>query len=50
MTAEMESYSGILDYWGGGDVASLLLMPVTRHQIIHMNEALEIKRKVSRLA
>lgn len=28
---------GLLDYWGGKDVAGLLLMPPTRHVILHLN-------------
>ncbi len=35
----------ILDYWGGLTLAGLLLMPPTRHNFIHWNEALKIKQK-----
>ncbi len=35
----------VIDYWGGLDVAGLLLMPPTRHNLVHINEALKIKSK-----
>ena len=40
-----------IDYWASRDVAGLLLMPPTRHAIIHWNEARELinrKEKVGR--
>jgi hypothetical protein len=40
-----EAASGIVDYWGGRNIAGLLLMPATRHNLIHLNEALLLKRK-----
>jgi hypothetical protein len=43
--AVVEAASGIVDYWGGRDVAGLLLMPASRHLIIHLNEALKLKRR-----
>lgn len=36
----------LVDYWGKRNVAGLLLMPPTRHVIVHLNEALKIKRKL----
>ncbi len=36
----------IIHYWGGLTVASLLLMPPTRHNFIHLNEALRLKQKI----
>jgi hypothetical protein len=39
----------ILDYWGRRTIAGLLLMPPTRHNLIHLNEAMRIKQKASRL-
>lgn len=35
---------GIVEYWSKRDVAGLLLMPATRHNLIHLNEAYQIKR------
>ena len=39
----------ILDYWGRRTVAGLLLMPPTRHNLVHLNEAARIKQKAARL-
>jgi hypothetical protein len=43
--AVVPAAGGLLDYWGGLTVAGLLLMPPTRHNIVHWNEALHIKAK-----
>ena len=43
--AVVEAASGIVDYWGKRNVAGLLLMPASRHLIIHLNEALKLKRR-----
>ena len=37
--------SDLLAYWGGLTVAGLLAMPPTRHNFVHFNEAIRIKRK-----
>jgi hypothetical protein len=37
---------GILDYWSKRTVAGLLLMPPTRHNFLHLNEALRVKQKL----
>ena len=42
------SDQGLLDYWGGLTRAGVLLMPPTRHTLIHINEAQTLKRKVLR--
>jgi hypothetical protein len=44
--AVAEAASGLLDYWGGLTIAGLLLMPPTRHNFIHWNEALRVKKKM----
>jgi hypothetical protein len=36
----------IINYWGKRTTAGLLLMPPTRHNFLHLNEAMRIKRKV----
>jgi hypothetical protein len=36
----------LLEYWGGLTVAGLLLMPPTRHCLVHLNECLRIRRKI----
>jgi hypothetical protein len=38
----------VLEYWGKKTVAGLLLMPATRHCILHLNEALRIRYCLSR--
>ena len=43
--AVVEAAYGIIDYWGGRTVAGLLLMPATRHNFLHLNEALRIKKR-----
>jgi hypothetical protein len=42
--AVVEAARGIADYWSKRNVAGLLLMPATRHNLIHLNEALRLKR------
>ena len=36
---------GLLDYWGKRTIAGLLLMPPTRHNMVHLNEALKLRQK-----
>ena len=43
--AVLASEQWLIDYWGGLTVAGLLLMPPTRHNTVHLNEALRIKKK-----
>jgi hypothetical protein len=38
----------VFDYWGSLTGAGLLLMPPTRHCFIHLNEMLNVKKKVMR--
>ncbi len=38
---------GLLDYWGKRTIAGLLLMPPTRHNMVHLNEALKLKQRRS---
>jgi len=42
--AVVEAARGIADYWSKRNVAGLLLMPASRHNLIHLNEALRLKR------
>jgi hypothetical protein len=44
--AVLAAASWLLDYWGGLTIAGLLLMPPTRHNFVHWNEALRIKQKL----
>ena len=36
----------LLDFWGKKTVAGLILMPLTRHQVLHLNECQQIKIKL----
>ena len=38
--------TGVLEYWSGLTYAGLLLMPPTRHNLIHLNEIVKMKKKV----
>jgi len=38
----------IVNYWSKRTIAGLLLMPPTRHNFLHMNEALWIKQRLQR--
>jgi hypothetical protein len=40
-----EAASGIADYWGRRTIAGLLLMPATRHNMVHLNEAFRLKKR-----
>lgn len=44
---EDEDSRWLLDYWGGKDVAGLLLMPPTRHALLHLNNCARIKRQLT---
>ncbi len=44
--AVVQAAYGLLDYWGGLTQAGLLLMPPTRHNFVHLNEAMRIKQKI----
>ncbi|MFV0395273.1 MAG: DinB family protein [Coprobacillaceae bacterium] len=37
----------LADFWGRKDIAGLLLMPITRHQIGHINDSFTIIKKVN---
>jgi hypothetical protein len=45
--AVVEAARGIVDYWSKRNIAGLLLMPATRHNLTHLNEALTIKHKLN---
>ena len=44
--AVVDGARGLLDYWGGLTIAGLLLMPPTRHNFVHLNEAWTLKGKI----
>jgi hypothetical protein len=46
--AVLQEAIGIFNYWSSRTVAGLLLMPPTRHNFLHLNEALRIRQKLQR--
>jgi hypothetical protein len=40
-----EPARGIADYWSKRDIAGLLLMPASRHNLVHLNEVLKLKKR-----
>jgi hypothetical protein len=43
--AVLESEQSLVDYWGRRTIAGLLLMPPTRHNMVHLNEAWQLKQR-----
>jgi len=39
-----EKASWLVDFWGKKTVAGILLMPATRHLLVHINESMEAKK------
>ncbi|HKI53815.1 MAG TPA: DinB family protein [Anaerolineales bacterium] len=46
--AMIEEAMEIIDYWSKRTIAGLLLMPPTRHNLLHLNEAMMLKQKLSK--
>ena len=46
--AVVEEADVIIQYWSKRTLAGLLLMPATRHNMVHLNEALRLKNKKRR--
>ncbi len=42
--AVLEAASGIIDYWSKRTIAGLLLMPASRHILVHLNEAMDLRK------
>lgn len=38
----------LLDFWGKKDVAGIILMPITRHQCVHINHCFNLKQKIAK--
>ncbi|KPU46139.1 hypothetical protein OXPF_02490 [Oxobacter pfennigii] len=38
----------LLDFWGKKDVAGIILMPITRHQIVHLNDCFYLKQAINK--
>jgi len=43
--AVLKAGKGVVDYWSKKTVTGLLLMPPTRHCMVHLNECLKLKNK-----
>lgn len=46
----VEGSKYLIDFWGKKNVAGIILMPITRHQIVHINEAIQLKEKYKKLS
>lgn len=48
---DVEASNWLIDFWGRKNVAGIILMPVTRHHVVHINECLSAKKnsKVNKL-
>ncbi len=42
---DVEASNWLIDFWGRKNVAGIILMPVTRHHVVHINECLSAKKK-----
>ena len=42
---DVEGSKWLIDFWGRKTVSGIVLMPITRHQIVHLNDSLKIKSK-----
>ncbi len=36
----------LLDFWGRKTVSGIILMPITRHQIVHLNDCARLKKRI----
>ena len=43
---QQEESAWLLDFWGKKDVAGLLLMPPTRHVMLHLNDCCRWKQEI----
>jgi hypothetical protein len=43
---EAEGSKWLIDFWGKKTVSGILLMPVTRHQVVHLNDSIRIKQRI----
>lgn len=42
---DVEDSRWLLDFWSRKNVGGILLMPITRHQVVHINDSLKLKEK-----
>jgi len=45
---DVEASNWLIDFWERKNVSGIILMPVTRHQVVHINESLSAKRNLSK--
>jgi hypothetical protein len=38
----------LLDFWGKKNILGLIMMPITRHQIVHLNDCYKIKERYNK--
>jgi hypothetical protein len=38
----------LMDFWGRKNIAGIFLMPITRHQVVHLNDCQKLKEKCKR--
>lgn len=38
----------LLDFWGRKTVAGIFQMPITRHQIVHLNDSVRLKKRINK--
>jgi hypothetical protein len=43
--AVIPAANDLIEYWGRRNIAGLLLMPATRHNLVHLNESFRLKEK-----
>lgn len=46
---DVEASNWLIDFWGKKNVAGIILMPLTRHNIIHINESYRAKKKAKKM-
>lgn len=42
---DVEASNWLIDFWGKKNVSGILLMPGTRHHMVHLNESFRAKKK-----
>lgn len=45
VVTEHEDSIWLMDFWGNKKITGLLTMPVTRHQIVHINDSFKLKER-----
>lgn len=46
---DVDGSNWLIDFWDRKNIAGILLMPVTRHNIVHINEAMQLKQKCRKI-